>query len=66
MAMRQLSQWKIGDLLVVVPDGDGGATNKADINSVFEVDFHGANTVKGELTIIQASIYCAHKKIPPC
>jgi hypothetical protein len=32
--------------LVTVPNGDGGAINKADVNSIAEIDFKGGITVK--------------------
>lgn len=35
-----------GELLVTVPSGDGGAINKADVNSIAEIDFKGGITVK--------------------
>lgn len=35
-----------GELLVTVPANDGGAINKADVNSIAEIDFKGGITVK--------------------
>ncbi len=40
-----------GELLVTVPDGDGGAINKRDINSISEIDFRGGITVKMKVFI---------------
>jgi len=40
-----------GELLVTVPANDGGAINKADINSVAEIDFKGGITVKMKVFI---------------
>jgi len=40
-----------GELLVTVPAGDGGAINKADINSVAEIDFKGGITVNMKVFI---------------
>jgi hypothetical protein len=40
-----------GELLVTVPDGDGGAINKADINSIAEINFKGGITVKMKVFI---------------
>lgn len=40
-----------GELLVTVPDGDGGAINKADVNSIAEIDFKGGITVKMKVLV---------------
>lgn len=40
-----------GELLVAVPDGDGGAINKADINSIAEIDFKGGVTIKMKIFV---------------
>ncbi|MES2673496.1 MAG: hypothetical protein V4660_04620 [Pseudomonadota bacterium] len=40
-----------GELLVTVPAGDGGAINKADINSVAEIDFKGGITINMKVFI---------------
>jgi hypothetical protein len=40
-----------GELLVTVPDGDGGAINKADINSISDINFEGGITVKMSIFI---------------
>ncbi len=40
-----------GELLVTVPNGDGGAINKADVNSIAEIDFKGGITVKMKVFI---------------
>ncbi|UTF61591.1 glycoside hydrolase family 5 protein [Gilvimarinus sp. DA14] len=38
-----------GELVATVPAGDGGAVNKADVNSVQEINFAGNLTVKARL-----------------
>jgi hypothetical protein len=40
-----------GELLLTTPAGDGGAVNKANINSVNEIDFRGGVTVKAKVFI---------------
>lgn len=48
---KAVTSMENGELLVTVPDGDGGAINKADIASVSEIDFRGGITVKMKVFI---------------
>lgn len=48
---KAVTSMENGELLVTVPDGDGGAINKADINSIAEINFKGGITVKMKVFI---------------
>lgn len=48
---RAVTTMENGELLVTVPNGDGGAINKRDINSISEIDFRGGVTVKMKVFI---------------